>query len=338
MTGASAQPAAAEGKLELGGRRVAVTGAGGFIGTAACRRLAAEGAEVVGIGLDGAAAERVQEAGAEPRIADVSDPAAITKALADAELVVHTAALVREWGSMEEFMEVNVRGTANVLNAASAGAAERVLHLSSAVIYGYASEGHQDESAHRRAVGIPYLDTKSASDRVATHGGAVVLRLGDVYGPGSVPWVLRPVELMRAWRFRLPGEGDGNMLPIYIDDLAESIASALRRGAPGRAYTVWSGEEVSFSDYFEGLAKAAGVPVPGRSPKSLLWALGGAVELAARLRGAPPQIGRHGVHMLDRRGTVSNERAREDLGWEPEVALEEGLRRTGDWLRAEGLA
>ena len=142
---------------------------------------------------------------------------------------------------------------------------------------------------------------------------------------------------MRSRQFRLPGEADGNMLPIYVDDLADSIALALRRGAPGQAYTVWSGEQVSFGDYFDGLAKAAGVPAPGRAPKPLLWALGAAVELAARLRGADPHLGRHGVHMLDRRGSVSNQRAREELGWEPEVGLEEGLRRTGDWLRAEGL-
>ena len=337
---ASAQPSTekqATGELEIRGRRIAVTGAGGFIGTATCRHLAAEGAELIGLEVSAEAAERAREAGAEPRIADVVDPGATAAALAGAELVVHTAAHVREWGPMEEFIELNVRGTANVLEAARAARAERVVHLSSVVVYGYAGESHQDESARRRAVGIPYIDTKSASDRLAARGGAVVLRLGDVYGPGSIPWVVRPAALMHSRQFALPGNADGNMLPVYIDDLAESVALALRRGAPGRAYTPWSGEPVTFGEYFTRLAEAAGLPPPRRAPKPLIWALGGAVELGSRVLGRPPPFGRHGVHMLDRRGTVSNRRAREELGWEPKVPLDEGLRRSVSWLRAEAL-
>jgi nucleoside-diphosphate-sugar epimerase len=324
-------------EIELSGRRVAVTGAGGFIGAAASARLAGEGAEVIGIDIDPGLEARVAETGAEFRRGDIADPGSIREALEGTDLVVHCAAFVREWGTMEEFIPVNVRGTVNMLDAAEAARAERVVHLSSVVVYGYAAAGELDESASRRAVGIPYIDTKSASDRIACRRGAVVIRPGDVYGPGSVPWVLRPAELLRSGQMALPGRGDGTMLPVYIDDLVEAIVLGLRRGAPGHAYTVWDGEPVSFHDYMSRLAEVAGGRPPRRLPRPALGALASSMELVARLRGRAPEFGRHGITLVDRRGTASNRRAREELGWEPRVGLEEGLRRSGEWLRSGAL-
>ena len=113
---------------------------------------------------------------------------------------------------------------------------------------------------------------------------------------------------------------------------------ALRRGAPGQAYTVWDGQEVSFSDYYRMLAEGLGLREPAKLPKPFLFAAAGAMEGIARLRGKPPSFGRHGVTFLDRRGTASNARAREELGWSPGVELPEGIRRSVEWIRAEGIA
>ena len=323
-------------ELDLRGKRVAITGAGGFIGSALARRLAADGAEVIGIDVAAERLEEIRAAGGEARPADIADPDELAAAMEGAELVVHTAAYVREWGPMEEFIEVNVRGTVNVLDAAARAGADRVVHMSSVVVYGYDDEGSQDESAHHRSVGIPYIDTKSASDRIALRRGAVVVRPGDVYGPESVPWWLRPLELSRSGQLAVPGKGEGTMLPVYIDDLVEAIVLALRRGAPGAAYAVWSGEEVSFNDYFTRLAEAAESRPPRRLPRSVLTAVARATELVAKARGRAPRFGRHGITMLDRSGTVSNRRAREELGWEPQVELAEGLRRCAASLPTSG--
>jgi nucleoside-diphosphate-sugar epimerase len=324
-------------EIELEGRRVAVTGANGFIGSAVCRALAAEGAQVVGVEVFPEHERDLRDAGVEPRIADVADRDAIFEALNDADLIVHTAAYVREWGSMEDFMRVNVGGTANVMDAAEAAGAERVVHVSSVVVYGYEDERHQDEEAFRRSVGVPYIDTKSASDAIAMRRGAVIVRPGDVYGPGSVPWTVRPVQLMASRQFALPNKGDGTMLPAYIDDLVAGIVAALRRGAPGRAYTVWDGHGVSFSDYYGMLASELDLREPPKLPKHLLFALGSAIEAGSKLLGRRPPIGRHGVTFLDRRGTASNERARSELGWSPSVELPEGIRRSAEWIRREGV-
>jgi nucleoside-diphosphate-sugar epimerase len=265
----------------------------------------------------------------------VTDRTALEKAFEDAQLVVHSAALVREWGEMEEFVRVNVAGTANFLDAAETTGCERVLHVSSVVVYGYHHAGEQDEDVFHRTYGIPYLDTKSASDALALRRGAVVMRPGDVYGPGSVPWTLRPLELAKSGQLAVPRRGDGVMLPVYIDDLVEAIALGLLKGNPGRAYTAWDGDPVTFEDYFNRFAAMVGGRRARRLPRSLLRAMGAAMEAVARFRGGPPPFTAAAVTFVDRRGTAPTRRIREELGWEPRVKLDEGLRLTEEWLQAE---
>jgi nucleoside-diphosphate-sugar epimerase len=319
------------------GRKVAVTGAGGFIGNAICRGLVAEGADVRGLELNPETAERVRAVGAAFHPCDVTDRGALEPCLEGADLIVPTAAHVREWGEMEDFVRVNVGGTRNVLDAAERAGAERVLHLSSVVVYGYDEPTEQDEDAFHRTYGIPYIDTKSASDALARRRGAVVIRPGDVYGPGSVPWVLRPLELAKSGQLVVPGEGDGVMLPTYVDDLVEAVALGLTEGKPGRPYTAWDGDPVSFEDYFNRIADMVDGRRTRQVPRPLLTAVAGAMEAIANLRGAPPPFTRNAITFIDRRGTVSTRRIRDELGWAPRVDLDEGMRRTEEWLRAEGL-
>jgi len=319
------------------GRKVAVTGAGGFIGNAICRGLAVEGAPLTGLELDPDAAGRVADAGATFEACDVTDLPALERCLDGVELVVHTAAHVREWGRMEDFVRVNVRGTRNVIDAAEGGGADRVLHVSSVVVYGYDDPTEQDEDVAHRTYGIPYIDTKGASDALACRRGAVVIRPGDVYGPASVPWVLRPLALARANQLSVPGEGEGIMLPLYVDDLVEAVALGLLEGEPGRPYAAWDGEPVTFEDYFNRLAELVGGRPARRLPRPLLAGAAAVMEAVASVRGAPPPFTRNAITFIDRRGTVSTRRIREELGWERRVDLDEGLRLTERWLRAEGL-
>ncbi len=320
------------------GKRVAVTGAGGFIGSATAQRLAAEGASVVGIDISAAALDRLAGSAVEARVCDVTDREPLSEALAGTALVIHTAALVSDAGAMEDFVRVNVGGTAAVLDAAEATGTERVVHVSSVVVYGYDHPGEQHEGAHRRSYGIPYIDTKSASERLAARRGAVIVRPGDVYGPGSVPWTIRPLGLARAGRLSVPGRGDGVMLPVYVDDLVEALVVAAERGQPGASYTAWDGEPVTFHEYFRRIAEIAGAPEPRRLPKPLMELVGLAMEGWARLRGAEPAFSSRAPTLVDRRGTVSNQRLRSELGWEPRVELAQGLRRSAEWARAAGLA
>ncbi len=297
---------------------VAVTGAGGFIGRAVCRRLLENGHRVVGVDVAGMPTE------VEARPADITDPRALAGALAGCDAVVHTAAIVEESGRMEDYVRVNTRGTRNVLDAIGGG---RAVVLSSVAVWGYDFRIEQDEATPPKPCGNPYVDTKGATETLALLRGATVIRPGDVHGPGSKPWVLRPLEAMRSGTFVLPGRGDGVMTPVYVDDLADAVVRALESpAAAGRAYTVWDGRPVTSREFFSHHARWAGRRL--RTVPRPLAALGAMVT---------PGVHPDALRFISRRAAYPNARAREELGWAPRVGLEEGMRRSEDWLRREGL-
>ncbi len=314
-----------------------VTGAGGFIGGAVSRRLAAAGTAVRGVEVSPQAADRVARNGAEPVTADVTDRDAMRSVLEGADVLVHTAAIVSDAGSMEDHVRVNVGGTAATLGAAADAGVGRSLHLSSVVVYGFRDPDTQDESAPLRTYGVPYIDTKSASDRLARRRGAVVVRPGDVYGPGSIPWSVRPLELAQSGQLAVPAGGDRQMLAVYIDDLVSAITSALADGEAGEAYTAWNdSEHLTFEQHFNAFAEMCGGKPARRLPRPAIKAVGLAGEAYSRLSGRPAPMTRHSVELIDRHGSVSAAKLRA-IGWRPEVGHAEGIRRTEEWLRSEGL-
>jgi 2-alkyl-3-oxoalkanoate reductase len=299
---------------------IAVTGAAGFIGGALCARLRADGHAVIGVDV----------AGDVDRRADVADPSSTIAALAGADAVIHAAAIVGETGRMADHVRVNVGGTRNVLDAA---AGRRVVVLTSVAIWGYEFTREVREDSPPHPCGVPYVDTKGAAEVLALRRGATAIRPGDVYGPRSGPWVVRPLELMRAGHFFLPAPGDGVITPVYIDDLVDAIVRAVRDPrAAGRAYTVWDGEPVSAREFFSHHARLLGTDVRCL-PRPLLHA----ALRAGRLARVKPPVGPAALTFLSRRATFPNTRAREELGWSPAVGLEEGMRRTEAWARDAGL-
>ena len=307
---------------------VAVTGAAGFIGRAMCRRLAAEGHDVIGIDLDPGAAARVTETGAQFRRADVSDRGAVRGALDGAGLVVHTAALLPGSGGMSDSVRVNVGGTENVCIAARDASVGRVVHVSSVAAWGYdfKTDITEDEPLATRS-SHPYIATKAASELVARKHGATIVKPGDVYGPESQPWAVIPFELIKGGRAALPMKGRGILTLVYVDDLVDCIYRALTLpGGERGVFTAWDGRPVSAKDFFDFYARMLGKSGVRTAPRAVLRPL-------MRLT---PGVNPDDLIFLMRRAVYPNARAREVLGWEPRVTLEEGMVRTEDWLRRRG--
>lgn len=319
-------------------RRIAVTGAGGFIGGAVSRRLLEDGHEVVGVDISENGRAALESAGASFVRADILDREALADAFAGCDAVVNTAALVGDWGPMEQFIDVNVRGTLSVLDAAQDASAGRVVHLASVAGWGYEFGDDIDEDAPLRSCGGPYADTKGASDSLARRRGAVVIRPGDVYGPGSIPWTVRPVEAIRGGLFALPGDGSGVMTLVYVDDLVEAIVEATGRpGLEGEGIVVWDGVPVSASEFFGRYARMLGKTSVRTAPMALVRGAAVVAEAVSRVTGRPPDVSREAIRYISRRAAYPNAKARELLGWEPRVDFDEGMRRSEAWLREQGL-
>jgi len=289
----------------------------------------AEGNDVVGVDLDPAAAAKVTAAGAQFRRADVSDRGAVRGALDGAELVVHTAALLPGAGGMADFVRVNVVGTENVCVAARDAGVTRIVHLSSVAAWGYdfKTDITEDEPLATRSSN-PYIATKAASELVARKHGATVVKPGDVYGPKSQPWAVIPFGLIKAGRAALPMRGRGLVTLVYVDDLVDCIYRALTLPeGDGGVFTAWDGSPVTTKEFFDHYARMLGRKAVRTAPAGVLRPL---------MRVAPG-VNPDDLIFLMRRAVYPNARAREVLGWEPRVTLEEGMARTEKWLRQEGL-
>ena len=274
---------------------------------------------------------------------DVAAPGEWQRAAQDCDVVIHTAALVGMPSDSSGFWEVNVRGTRLALEAArDAGA--RFLHLSSVVTFGLDFPDGVDETWPVRPTGVAYTDTKIASEQVALAAHAageaevVVVRPGDVYGPASRPWTLLPLEYLKARRFVLSARGRGIHSPVYVDDLVEGIVRAVAApNAAGRVITLSGGVGVETREYFGHLGRMVGRPVP-TVPTAVALAGAAAMHRLALLRGVHNDFTPDGVRYLAlRRGTYGIGTARELLDWAPQVTLDDGMARTEEWLRGEGL-
>lgn len=302
--------------------RVAVTGARGFIGAATCERLRADGHEVVEIDL--------------PEV-DVTDAAALERAIDGCDLAVHTVALLPDRGGMADHVRVNVGGTRNVLDVAERTGVGRVLHVSSVAVWGYEFTHDLAEDAPPRPCGNPYIDTKGTSELLARGRGATVVRPGDVYGPRSQPWAVRPLQALQQGMMVLPSGGRGLITPVYVDDLVDCLVRALTMPeADGQVFTCWDGNAVTARDFFAYHVGWTGRKI--RTAPAPVVKLGAAAGMvAARAAGREPDLSPGTVQFIDRKAVYPNSRAREVLGWEPKITLDDGMSRTEQWLRAEGL-
>ena len=318
-------------------QRVFITGAAGFIGRVLAERLRADGVEVGGV-------DRVADPDAGIVAGDIAEPGPWQAAAAGADVLVHTAALVGMPSDVSAFWAVNVHGTRLAIEAARASEVARFVHVSSVVTFGLDFPDGVEESYPVRPTGTAYTDTKIASEQVALMAHAageqevVVVRPGDVYGPGSRPWTLMPIEFLRRRRLVLPARGRGIHSPVYVDDLVAGIVrAAAAPDAAGRVITLSGGKGVETREYFGHFGRMLGVSVPA-VPTPVALAGAAALDRIARLRGTPNELTPDGVRFLaDRRGTYGIRTARELLGWGPEVGLDEGMARTERWLRDQKL-
>ena len=317
-------------------KRVLLTGAAGFIGRRLAERFRANGVEVAGVDV-------AADPAAGIIAGDISERGPWQRAAEGCDALIHAAALVGMPSDDSAFWDVNVRGTRHALEAArDAGA--RLVHLSSVVTFGLDFPDGVDESHPVKPTGVAYTDTKIAAEQVVLMAHAagehevVVVRPGDIYGPGSVPWVRLPIEFLRARRLVLPAWGRGIHSPTYIDDLVAGIVRAAEAPeAAGRVITLSGGVGVQTREYFGHLGRLVGRRVPV-APTAVVLATAAIAERAAALRGASTDLTRDGVRYLaHRKGTYGIETARELLDWTPQVGLDEGMARTEAWLRDEGL-
>lgn len=318
-------------------RKVFITGARGFVGRALMTRYSTSGVETLGLDIH-----------PEPEMnivsGDIVQPQVWESHLTGCDLLIHTAAIVTNNVSHEEAWRVNVLGTRRVLDAAQRAGVRRFVYLSSLAAMRFIAEDQAGEQAPILPTGNPYVDTKIAGEHavLAAHAAGevdcTIVRPADIYGPGSRPWTVVPVQMIKKGLFLLPAHGKGLFRPIYLDDLVNGVLLAAEKDAACGQILILGGEravpcEEFFGHYYRMLHKGA----PHTMSTTSAVAIAETGRFIFSLLGKPTELGRGAIEMLAKKTTVSNAKAHQLLGWQEEIPLAEGMRRTEIWLREQGL-
>jgi len=329
--------------MDLKGKKALVTGATGFIGGRLAERLVSEGMQVRGLVRTPAKGQWLAELGVELVLGDITNPPSLRMAIAGCQLVFHAAGWVSERGTKAEVWAVNVTGTQNVIDAALAAGVERLVHLSSCAVYGSLQQHNIAENTPTRMRGNLYGDSKVAAEEVVfgayrAHGLPVVIaRASQVYGPRSRQYTIRQIEIIKAGKMVLIDKGRHLCKPIYIDNLIGGLILCAQVDAVvGEAINFTDDVPVPWREFYGAYGRMLGINSFPSVPFALAWLIGYYNEITARLRGKKASLNR-GVLMTHRSSnSFSNQKARELLGWEPNVDLAQGMMLTEAWLRAKG--
>jgi dihydroflavonol-4-reductase len=321
---------------------VLVTGAVGFVGAHLVRALAADRA-VRAIDVRPAPAS-VLPAGVRFAAADVRDPSSFEPLLAGVDTVFHLASAHLQVNQSEaEYRAVNVQAAAALVHACAAAGVRRFVHTSTVGIYGHVVAPPADEST-APAPGNAYERTKLEGEDAVRAAAApagielIVVRPAWVYGPGC-PRMAKLLRSIQRKSFVYVGSGSNLRHPIYISDAVDALlrAGAADAGCAGRSYIVAGPRPVTLRQLVEACARQLGVAAPTRRlPRPLAVAAAGAAELAFRVARREPPFSRRSLLFFENDNAFDTTAARQDLGFEPRIELDEGLRRTideGSWTR-----
>jgi UDP-glucose 4-epimerase len=319
----------------LAGRRVLVTGADGFIGSHVVEAVLAEGAQVTAFclynsfGTTGWLEESapfrqaVADGQAEVVLGDVRDPGVVESAVAGMDTVLHLAALIAipySYNAPRSYVETNITGTLNVLEAVRRHEVRRLVNTSTSEVYGTPDTVPITETHPLRGQS-PYSATKIAADKLCesfalSFGTPVVtLRPFNTYGPRQsrravIPTVLAQL-LTGASEVRLGATSPRRDFTFVTDTGQGFVRAALADLAPGETVQLGTGETHSIGEVVELCRRVTGSTAEVVTEEQRIRPAGSEVEILL--------------------SDPSN--AKQRLGWTPTVGLEEGLRRTAEWLR-----
>ncbi len=278
---------------------------------------------------------------------DIADPEVVDAAVAGCEVVFHVAAKAAMWGRYRDFYASNVTGTTNVIEACRRHGVRKLVYTSTpAVVHaGGDIEGADESLPYARRYHAHYPRTKAIAERAVLAANSrglatVALRPHLIWGPGDTQLTAQVVARGRAGSLRLVGDGSKLVDTVYIDNAVDAHLLAekgLGPGAPcaGRVYFITNGDPRPLREIVNGFLLAAGLdPVERSTPAWLAWTAGAVLEGMyglLRLPGEPPMTRTIASHLATAHW-YDISAARRDLGYEPRVSIDEGLRRLRAWF------
>ncbi len=325
--------------------KVLVTGAAGFLGGHLVDMLVERGDEVR------AMVRPVENAshlgmldGVEVVQGDLTDRESLKRAVQGVQRVYNVAAKTGPWGLEKVYTATNVWGVADLITAAMDAGVQRIVHTSSITVYGHHLHGIITEDQPFHAEDNPYSRTKIAGEKLVAdfvkERGApiVVVRPAWIYGPRDTASFGRFVALVESGKGFLIGSGKNIVPVVYVRDVAQGLIKAGDAGdeAIGQAYTLADDRRVTQAEYLNTIADfLEAPPVTRKLPYVALYSAGRTAELLwqamGRRKSAPPPVTTYGVTLMGGNQEFSIEKARRELGYQPEYDVIRGVHDGVSW-------
>ncbi len=326
--------------------KILVTGGTGVTGKALVIRLLDDGHQVVVLdNKEGYKTTELRERGAEVVIGSVTDAAKVDECMTGVQVVHHVAAAFRDMHLADEaYAYVNIEGTRIVADAALRHGVQKFVYCSTCGVHGECENPPASEESPIQPHDY-YQQTKYEGELVTLEYHrkglpSTILRPNAIYGPGDPGrYYMIFKRVQKTGSFPMFGSGKTLYHPLYIDNLVDAFVLAQQpdKGL-GEAYLIADEQYVEIEDLVRRVARAMGRELKVKHyPVWPVVLVGHIVEKACKPFGVAPPIFPRRVdwYRLDRAFDIS--KAARDLGYRPRVPLDEGLRRTYDWYKAEGM-
>ncbi len=321
-----------------------VTGATGFTGGRLAETLVARGYRVRAMARDpdGSSARALKESGIEVIGGDLTDPASIARAMEGVTHLFNVAAAYRDASHRDDYyFRVNRDAVRDLLSAADTAGVARIVHCSTCGVHGDVAEIPATEETAFRP-GDVYQRSKLEGEEIAraamAQGAPVsVIRPTGIYGPGDMRF-LKLFRTIENGTFRMFGHGEIAYHMTYIDDIVQGLILAGEHpAAVGEVFLIGDEHYTTLNLLVAEVAKVLDVAPPRRHlPVAPLMAVAIACEGICKPFGIDPPLHRRRVSFFTKARAFSVDKAKHTLGFQPQVSLADGLRRTAAWYRETG--
>lgn len=323
-----------------------VTGATGFLGRYLTQALVEDGHRVRVLVRPTSDCSLLKDYDIEIITGDLLQRDTLVEAAKGQEVVLHNAAKVADWGKREEFYQVNVQGTKNLLDACLATGVKRFIYTSSLTVLGASRSTRpvDERTPYTTRYFEPYTETKILTEKLVldyynTHNIPVtIIRPGMIWGPGDTTIFPRIERLAKKRLLLIIGQGTNTLCLSYISNVVEGIILVTYNPqAIGQIYHITDRDRVTAKTFLSEIAHIIGIkslyrlPIPFR----MLFTLAHAFEIWTRIRkkeGAP-LITRYGICLMGLNFNIDIAKAQRELGYTAKVPFKEGMKRLHQWYK-----
>jgi len=325
--------------------KVLVTGGTGFTGKALVRRLLDEGYQVAALDYkEGLKTEELRQWGAEVVIGSVTDRSVVERCMDGVDYVQHLAAAFRELNVANNYYyDVNVNGTRTVLEAAFQQGVKKFVYCSTCGVHGNIDNPPGGEDAPIQPADY-YQQTKYEAEPIVREYfnkgmKTVILRPAAIYGPGDPERFFMIFKRCAKGVFPMFGDGKTYYHPLYIDNLVDALILAMEEGkGGGEAFLIADEDYCEIEELVKRVGKALGITVRiPHYPVMPLVVAGHIFETVCKPFRITPPIFPRRVDWYRQNRAFDISKAKQQLGYVPRIDLDEGLKRTAEWYKQEGL-